>query len=537
MRGCSHLSRVGGLLGALLLVNLAVAVSAEAQKSSPPQVVYLGPSRSWALTSGGVVHTGRLAREIVRQAMLIAARDELQLTTRDYWLGDLPALAGDSPSLDITGSAGNPSLIEVLVGPPDTQELLWQQDFVLPAAPFDYREWTSRMETLSRTRFVEVLGQAGFRARPPAARRAAVKPENLDTWLTSLSITSQFQAVRTLHRQLATQGESPARLAGLARGYAHLGVLCEYFWHPMHEVFKARALLYAERLVARDDWSPNSLAHRGYVCALVGLPGPALDDLTLAKTAAEKKKSKTSPLPDWVELVEAFCRFDPAGIKTEDPRYKQLAALLRMIAAEQSGVGGLAEQVAGEEAGNAPECYRIVDGITRHYGDENPEERPAQSASEASFAANLGPRLSELAGLPSEVARLLPPKTAQGKTPVAAEPAVRGAIISALLAADPLTGPKGRLLPASGPDEMPWSILARMLEEVSFYQAWRQLRPDVGRHAETDVARLLPSVPQHRYRGFLEMAQPDPTAHRARLPATADTSRPRNAGTLGGAAH
>ncbi len=91
---------------------------------------------------------------------------------------------------------------------------------------------------------------------------------------------------------------------------------------------------------------------------------------------------------------------------------------------------------------------------------------------------------------------------------------MRGEIISGLEAADSLQDPDRQSSAAAAPDEFSWSVLGHMLEEVAFYQAWRQLRPDLGRHAEADVARLLPSVPHHRYRGFLEMSQADPTAHR-----------------------
>ena len=77
----------------ILLVGLwRIAAAAEEPAAKPavkpPKVVYLEKSRGWGLMPEGKVHQGILARELFRQALLIAARDELGLLTRDAWLGD-----------------------------------------------------------------------------------------------------------------------------------------------------------------------------------------------------------------------------------------------------------------------------------------------------------------------------------------------------------------------------------------------------------------------------------------------------------------
>ena len=61
--------------------------------------------------------------------------------------------------------------------------------------------------------------------------------------LAGLEFLDVFLAVRDLHAAIKTDGESPARLAALSRGYALLGVLSEFQWHRAHRAFKARALL------------------------------------------------------------------------------------------------------------------------------------------------------------------------------------------------------------------------------------------------------------------------------------------------------
>ena len=87
-------------------------------------------------------------------------------------------------------------------------------------------------------------------------------PQDVEKRLESLSMVETFAAVRRLHEAIRADGESPARLAALARAYAQLGMLTEFLWSPAHRVFKARALLYAERLKQRASapgWPRHSM--------------------------------------------------------------------------------------------------------------------------------------------------------------------------------------------------------------------------------------------------------------------------------------
>ena len=55
-----------------------------------------------------------------------------------------------------------------------------------------------------------------------------------------------------MHEALRTKGESPATLGALSRAYANLGMLTDTQWEAAPWVYKARGLLYAERLRQRD---------------------------------------------------------------------------------------------------------------------------------------------------------------------------------------------------------------------------------------------------------------------------------------------
>ena len=136
--------------------------------------------------------------------------------------------------------------------------------------------------------------------------------------------------------------------------------MCEYFWNPMHQVFKARALLYAERLVVADHRSSLALAYRAYARALVGFHGAALEDLAATQINAAARKAE---LPKWADLIADFCMFDSQAVKIfSDPSQQQLAALLRVMMAEQSDSPGLTPRVARAQSAN---CAGMLSDLRR----------------------------------------------------------------------------------------------------------------------------------------------------------------------------
>ena len=236
---------------------------------------------------------GILERELVRQALLIAARDELGLPTRDELLDDVPPGQGRGRPVEIA-TLFRPGECHALVrrGEGAKTEILQKHD--LGTNPDDgrlhdeaHRGGRSRCRG-PVPRAVEAA-RPGGRSRTRSAADAPVPPD-VETRLEQLGLVDHFAAVRALHEAIRADGESPARLAALARAYAQLGVLSEYQWSPAHRAFKARALLYAERLVARDPKSALAVRSRAFVRALVGRHDLALADLDEAKTLDEATK-------------------------------------------------------------------------------------------------------------------------------------------------------------------------------------------------------------------------------------------------------
>src|SRR5205085_1810601 len=104
-------------------------------------------------------------------------------------------------------------------------------------------------------------------------------PDAVEAQLGELAIFSQFSALRQLHALVREQGESPALLGGLVRGYANLAEETRFHWNGSSKTFSARSLLYAQRLFAADPKSKLALWTRAYARALAGLNAEALADL------------------------------------------------------------------------------------------------------------------------------------------------------------------------------------------------------------------------------------------------------------------
>ncbi len=341
---------------------VAARATADGPAARPQGVVYLQRSAVFDVPYGKDKYScyrGPLLREVQRQALLVAARDQLGLITRDAWLGDWMPAAGDNEPFEVVMS-GNPPALEVRrgfypakntllkhvpkIGAISYKALLGSE----PTEMIDHRQWLVDAELLSRTAYVEALEKCGFQGKANELHDGRGVPEEIEKNLAEMVFTSQFIAVRRLHELLRTDGESPARLGALVRGYANLGVLTEFHWHPEHKVFKARALLYAQRMVARNAQSPEALWHRAYALALTGLHLPAMEDLAAAEKAwKEANEDNRGVRPGWVDLIDALCRFDSKRLERRTGRRPAVA-----VGPPAAVPGGGDERRADDESGD-----------------------------------------------------------------------------------------------------------------------------------------------------------------------------------------
>ncbi|HVW38083.1 MAG TPA: hypothetical protein VHB99_12285 [Pirellulales bacterium] len=441
-----------------------------------------------------------LAREIVRQALLIAARDQLQWTTRDETLSESVPPPDEKPAAKWVLAtrfpySGQAELTLHRVEGDGKTSAAWKERLALNAdesQPLDYAALVQAAERWSRETFPELLEQGELNGEPnPTSDDADVSPAAAE-WLKQMTFTAQFVVLRELHHAIRKHGESPALLGALSRAYANLGVLSEFHWNSMHKVCKARALLYAERLVARDPQSAAPLWHRAYAKALAGLFDSASADLAAAAKLAPPDDA--APRPDWLAVLEAHCRFDGDALAkaAEDNEYSQLAALLQFFQLEGLKESTAVQTLAQRQMQKNPECFRLFDAMCDCCAI-NTQHLATQMA--PAVAARTTPRrLGRLTGLPSDAAELI--KRANVREVGLTE-------VSNSLLKTPAEDDR---------EEFSWRILGRMIQEVEFVQLWRRasfMRFQWAVPTDDFIAAVEDVATGHRYRALIDLCSTD----------------------------
>ena len=215
--------------------------------------------------------------------------------TRDQLLGDVivaDAMANSDVELAtvIHSAEGKPSPAVIRRGEGANARILFRRNLGDKNLPVrDLSNPAEIAEILSRTEFPAVLKQLGIKGNPNRVQPDSGLPAGVEDRLSHVGFIDLVAAVRDIHEAIRTSGESPVRVAGLVRGYALLGAITEHHCHPAYKVFKARALLYAQRLMMRDPNSSNALWHRAYAEALIGLHKPAQADFAEARASQGRK--------------------------------------------------------------------------------------------------------------------------------------------------------------------------------------------------------------------------------------------------------
>lgn len=419
---------------------------------------------SYECAAGGrFANRGLLAREIVRQAVLIAGREELGLQTRDVTLGEeLPSFGLNSKQLlGIVPLIGNDAAVAVTLFSKSQQrpEILWHyvdtliQDELLESL-------VTVLEGHSRAGLREALEKSGFTGQATEFRDDGDVPIGIESELADMTFSQQFHAVRSLHNLVRSEGASPQRLSALSRAYANLGLLTEFHWSGAHAAYKARALLYAERML--QHWPSLPLSHltRGYARTLVGRHAPAIADFKKAEEL--QVKGEASAVPAWSRWAEAACLGD--GELYSVPASAEAASLARLLALtqlEQFESSRLVVNTVDRVLQTSPDCYRAIDAMAE-----------SGSLASKSTAARLGPevvqrrlygRLSQWQDLPASIREMI---LGRDRSEPESEQAARIDMMQSLHAV-------GR--PTSDTSEPSWSALASLIEELSFIHVRREV--------------------------------------------------------------
>ena len=280
-------------------------------------------------------HSGDLLiRELQRQAVLMSAREELGLRTRDMVLDEpflTPGRGGISTVLiftrvhkDRTGESAELTLgtchtpkytdpTDVADLAPDDRQVTRRYTCHQPMAQTvvpTYTTLIAGLEGKSRDAFPAALQSASVMCgvRPDPTRWVDdTGPDVADELAECPDVFHQYLAAREMHRQMRSGGASYQRVDLLVRAYSNLGILTGSQWSWAVDAFAARSLLYAERLVVHENSSPRSLYTRAYARAAAGLHAAALADLDAADKAGGKP-------PGWDPMIRGLCRWDLQGL-------------------------------------------------------------------------------------------------------------------------------------------------------------------------------------------------------------------------------
>ncbi|HWE37970.1 MAG TPA: hypothetical protein VG406_15475 [Isosphaeraceae bacterium] len=429
---------------------------------------------------------GILLRELVRQALLIAARDELGLATRDESLDDIapPAAEGQAVELATLFRPGGTRAMLRRVGGEGAGVVL-KVDLGDDPDNGNYPlRLAKQAEGMSRSEFVAALKGLGAEGTANEVRDAAPVPAKVEERLSGLGLVEHVAAIRDLHAAIRADGESPERLGALARAYAQLGVLTEFQCSPAHKAFKARAILYAERLRAREPGSSRARWNRAFVWALTGLPAEALDTLDEMKADA----AKGGEAPPWGPVLEAYVKGDLKRLKEERGPHAKLAVLLRMLAVEFPQNTRAAVLAARDVLSADADCYRAYDVICASGGLG--DRHVATEAGPAAFTRLFPVKLRSVGSLPSGVRESLDK---------ADEPGAVAALAKAGA-------------PGEDAGEPSWGSFAHLARETRFAQVARRLyfmRYAWAVPVDDYWAEVRPSVADHRDLPYLEaMALP-----------------------------
>ncbi len=334
-----------------------------------------------------------LVRELLRQALLIAARDELGLGTSDEVLAAAVGLEAERlvlrPNLHIKADA---SQAEFGVYSADSGEPVWKLETKDIYTDIEIGVLSREMQKFSRNEFPALLSKLGLKANPAslpsnkslqsnATKRDVEKQRNIRDLHNDFEIFPQCMAIQMLHIEIHEHGNDVELLCMLAKSYANLFLLTEPLVDGVPQAIAARALLYGDRVVDLFPDDVQARWSRGYAHALVGSLTTAEKDLDV-----EIKKQ-----PIWAKIARHVVLFERAELdelmdKATEP-YNKLAAFGGVLISEGNPISQIRlAALQGAEA-QMPGNQRLLMGIFRETGPG--VAAPAIEKAIASWRANI----------------------------------------------------------------------------------------------------------------------------------------------------
>ena len=312
------------------------------------------PTRSTAWLGFPIVHVDQLPKQIDltrpqslgsafllqlrRQAVLIAARDELGAITRDAFL-------------DETAPKNAVQVPDVAEFPDADPKYVDHQQFLID------------VEKLSRNEFVTEWHKLGLeQAEPSPLGNADFETERkgIEKLLGSWALIPQFEAVRRTHKAIRQNGESLPLLTQLVRGYTQLQMLTNTAPRDTHRVFQARAMLYAQRAVAQYGETPETRSLRAAAWSLNNFHRLAREEFA----AIDMENAEP-----WIKLAKLYAEYDINGTAAaldaaKFKREKGLASLLHFMLLDYANETLPRGRQFGEKnVKNLPDCARFYQRV------------------------------------------------------------------------------------------------------------------------------------------------------------------------------
>lgn len=402
-----------------------------------------------------------LAREIVRQSLWLAAQSA-DYAARDGSLGEsLPDDVELVKPLLLSSWFRNDGSGEVSLRENSDDEpgpLVWRGRLQLlnDAGMLDYLKLVEKAEAWSRDDFHRLLAEksAANDHRIIAAQSVETDADS-ERQLGEMTLTAQFAAIQRCSNIPSSGKGTGACVGGLVRGYATLGLLTHDHWTSASKTFQARALLYAQRMVAASGRSAEALRHRAFAEAMAGLPQAALNDLAQAEQSENANPAPAISHAPWVDVITAACRSDgeALAVLSQGAEAGQLAALLRYLPLSRMQQSVLAAQAARDTLERQPECLRVYDAM---FNSASVDDLQASTIAALEVCQQRLPaRLRGMPGLPAAAAARLDAEQDDGT-------AIERAATALFETAD------------SESSGLSWQALGGLIRETLFQVCWRR---------------------------------------------------------------
>ena len=457
-------------------------------------------------------------REFPRQAMLIAARDELKLPTRDQTLGEkfLPDEPTDHLLVADTATRSNKTLrlrllkfdfeeAEECTRRPTEKIPVWKNSYSYrPGLAAQQPDLLVAMELASRTDFVEALKSVGYER---SDRKIKDIPANVaGSWeerLLEVDMVTQFAVVQECHQAIAASGESEKRLGVLARGYANLCLLTNHQRNALTFAFAARSLLYAQRMAVAGKAEPSedALWCRAYAWAVTGFHHNALADLA-------KLKERGAEAKDWKLLIAPYCEFDRPGLTDLASDNNSLQAMALRLEYQLVSVMRYPQWMLDsglKVIQAAPTSYGVSGDLAR-YGVNLTAKRTGSRSGPLLFGNFLPASIQRAPMVPESVTKLCAP------TPLAKK-RLKELIVDPNPTDEFSAAPVGIAMKLNEADKLStetglcWSALAYLIEEETYTQVANYfsvaMNATESSHVE-EVKSILPLIEGHRFSSYIE---------------------------------